>query len=518
MSLITKRYRFIKSLYQQRGITLREYQLNGIYWMMKLEDRKLGGILADEPGLGKTYQSLALALSSKGKTLVIVPSSILQQWYKDAVFLKSKKSSVYLHHGKSRLREFPPHTKIVITTPCTLLISGCGSVYVNLHDTLWKRIIFDEAHLMKNKDSVISKCAIQLKAEYKWALTGTPVQNRPAETVNLFRFVYNLSDDDDVVIDLKSSIQHQLLRRTKKQYLDLPALSIENCVIDFDSQEERQFYHKVRKDVKTEFMNISEMCMNPAQLMSMMFELLLRMRQTSIHPQLVIEGYRKKYGKTSLKDWSHCLSSKHNKLIELIQEHPQDSSIVFCQFTQEIKLLEPLFQQKGWRVERIDGEQRDKQGIIDRCQSNSLSRDYLYHGLSKTMNCFRQLPQHLLQYMSDYSPKIDIVLIQIKAGGVGLNLQKFNRIYFTSPDWNPTNEIQAIARAHRFGQDKKVYVKNILLEDSLEPGTVIDNRLLATQDDKRKLSAELLKDPDLVYNTSSRRSGMTRQDLRRLLN
>ena len=517
MSILAKRYRFIKSLYQQRGITLRDYQLNGIYWMMKLEDQGFGGILADEPGLGKTYQSLAIALSSKGKTLVIVPASILQQWKRDADFLKSGKSTIYLHHGKSRLCQFPPNTKMVITTPATLLNSDRDSLYVNLHDTLWKRIIFDEAHLMKNKDSRISKCAIQLKAEYKWALTGTPVQNRPAETVNLFRFVHNIDLDDEVVIDLKSSIQHQLLRRTKKQYLDLPALSIENCVIDFDSQEERQFYHKVRKDIKTEFMNVSEMGMNTAQLMSFFFELLLRMRQTSIHPQLVIDGYRKKYGRSSLKDWSHGLSSKHNKLIELLQKHPQDSSIVFCQFTQEIKLLEPLFQEKGWRVERIDGEQRDKQGVIDRCQSNSISRDYLYHGLSKKMNSFRQLPKHLLQCVSDFSPKIDIVLIQIKAGGVGLNLQKFNRIYFTSPDWNPTNEIQAIARAHRFGQEKKVYVKNIILEDSLQPGTVIDNRLLATQDGKRKLAAELLKDPGLYHNTS-RRSGLTHQDFRRLLN
>ena len=116
--------------------------------------------------------------------------------------------------------------------------------------------------------------------------------------------------------------------------------------------------------------------------------------------------------------------------------------------------------------------------------------------------------------------KIDVLLVQIKAGGVGLNLQNFNRVYITSPDWNPANEDQAIARAWRLGQEKQVVVKRLLLKDSMEEVSVIDERLMATQEGKRQLYSELLKEEDQLFTGKRRKMGkmkLTRRDLRRLL-
>ena len=100
---------------------------------------------------------------------------------------------------------------------------------------------------------------------------------------------------------------------------------------------------------------------------------------------------------------------------------------------------------------------------------------------------------------------------------MGLNLQNFNRIYFTSLDWNPTNEEQAIARAHRMGQRRQVYVKRLILEDSENPMSVIDNRIFNIQYGKRRLAARLLNDDRLLNNGSFKGNSLSRKDYEKLL-
>ena len=118
---------------------------------------------------------------------------------------------------------------------------------------------------------------------------------------------------------------------------------------------------------------------------------------------------------------------------------------------------------------------------------------------------------------------VDVFLIQIRAGGVGLNLQEFSRVYLTSPDWNPCNEIQAIARAHRMGQQRAVVVTKLVLsgfvtgddQTTVTPTSVIDNRILEVQQRKRMLMSDLLEEPDLAHNGTRRR--LTRTDWKKLL-
>lgn len=505
-SQVVDRMNQIQSVYNANGITLKKYQIKGIKWMLTHEAMGNGAILADEPGLGKTFQSLATVVSdSIGCSLVAVPSSTLPQWTRDAKMLLGQELGVvYVHHGGLRRSRLPSNCRIVLTTPETLLVSGSlhdkyKKIYLDLHAQTWRRIIIDEVHVMKNSKSKLSECAMQLKSKIKWGLSGTPVQNKKNEIINLFKFVTNTTPGSRAIqyhgqdISFEKCCQHLLKRRKKVDKLQIAEVEIENYVIDFKCEDERNFYQKIKNNIKSELMSSQDTFESAAEEMAFLFELLLRLRQTAQHPQLVIDGYTRKYERQVMKDWTHGISSKHQSLLDLIRQHPEDGSVVFSQFTGEMDILEKLFKLHGYRVSRIDGSlnQHQKAQVLNSCANHP-----------------------------DNQERPDILLIQIKAGGVGLNLQAFNRVYITTPDWNPANEDQAIARCWRMGQKKKVIVKKLVLADP-ESDNMIDNRILTIQESKRKLHSDILQDETLTFNGNWSRkmggSGLSLRQINRLL-
>jgi len=522
-TIVEKRFLFIKQRFQKLGIILRDYQEFGIRWMLRHEANKSGALLADDPGLGKTYQSLALVFSSKKKTLIIARASILNQWTRDAKKLCGDKH-VHLFHGTQKFPNKVQERRVLITTPQTLLKSTL------LRTTKWDRIIFDEVHDMKNRQSKISQAVMNLYAPLRWGLSGTPIQNNVDELRNIFYFVTNQNPDSRrrrATINLEKLTETHLLRRQKAKVLDLPGIEIENHVIDFQNEKEREFYQKVRKNVRDEFLATETSdSLTSQEKMVIIFELLLRLRQSTLNPQLVIQGYLEKMkrenqflvkeGKNPLfsrhSKWTGGDSSKHTTLIKLLKSHPKDASIVFCQFTKEMDIIQELAEREGLIVRRLDGSmnQSRRQTVLDECSGTGLdlgkiTKSGVFNGLNAN-----------IQGMVESYTRVDVFLIQIKAGGVGLNLQQFNRVYITSPDWNPANEEQAWARAHRFGQDKKVFVKRILVQDSTDKGGDIDSKLLGIQEEKRKLYAKYLKDDALAYNGKFRK-GLKMNDFTRLL-
>ena len=492
-TICKQKWTLIKDVFKQHSITLRDYQKKGIKWLIGKEVLGMpGGILADEPGLGKTFQSLSVVLSGSGITLVVVPASIIPQWFKDAKLLCGEEA-VYLHHSKHKKKQIPSTTKMVLTTPQTLIISDKYSGLANLHDTQWERIIIDEIQCMKNASSKIYKVARTLKATYRWGLTGTPIQNNRKEVINLFRFIYNLNKFQDLPATLEECIDRDMIRRKKIDKLDLKPILVENLVIPFCSDQEKEFYKKVHKNVKKEFRALMEEG-DGEQTMVILFELLLRLRQASIHPQLVIDGYERKWGKKIEPDWEHN-SSKHQTLYNLIDTHPEDSSIIFSPFTSELNILEAELKSRNKKVMRIDGTNSaaKREEVLNTCQNN---------------------------WNIHPTDKVDVLLIQIKAGGVGLNLQNFNRVYITSPDWNPANEEQAIARAWRLGQKKQVIVKRLLLKDDKKEIPSMDERIMGIQEVKRLLYSDLLKDDTQTNSGKIKNKGkltLSKRDLSRLL-
>lgn len=509
------RLQLIKNIYKQHNIKLRKYQLDGIKWMLNIEEGKIkGGILADEPGLGKTYQILSLIIScpKKKPTLIIVPTGILTQWVDISKQLLGDRVCVY-HTSYAHKRHFniPSICKVVITTPGILINSS------NLIRFEWRRVIFDEIQIMKNPNSRIATEILKIKAKCKWGLSGTPIQNKISDITTLFRFVTNTSNGSPLPFKLDYLIDNYLIRRKKLDVLHLPTIEIENLQIPFKTIEEKEFYDKIFNNIREEFENLDEQSLGRGEEMAILFELLLRLRQTTIHPQLVIDGYKRKSKKRNigfrLTDWdSNIPTSKHDKLFSLIKQHPDDSTIIFCQFTKEIDILGKLAKSNGLITRRFDGSmnihQRNK--VLLECKDTNTCPQLLN----------KILPDSIIKHITSFI-KIDILFIQIQAGGVGLNLQNFNRIYFTSPDWNPSNEIQAIARSWRFGQTKKVYVKKLILEDDKDTNKTksIDNRILTIQQEKRNLQAKILKDESLSFNGdfSNTPLNLTRDDFRTLL-
>lgn len=476
----------IQTLFSKAGIQLRPHQEDGIRWMLELESKGTGGLLADDPGLGKTFQALALATT--GKNLLVVPTSILGQWREAAVRLFGD-DQVLVYHGPKRKAATMRSTRIVITT------YGLLRSDVTLLRPKWNRVILDEIHTIKSSKSKTSKSAMMLRARFRWGLSGTPVQNKTSETANLFRFILGGVSKIDVPLLLRT----HTLRRLKETVLgdSLPSLDIKTQPVEFMREDERRFYEGLEKNCHDAFQKILGAESRMDNLV--MFELLLRLRQASQHPQLVLNGFGRKFGHPP-SVWNHT-SSKHAGLLRLMQQHPDFDSLVFCQFTEEMNILQKLLKEKGYEVLRLDG---------------GMSSDARERNLSAA--------QTLRDPCSSDKPRV--FLIQIVAGGVGLNLQAFSRVYIMSPDWNPCNEIQAIARAHRMGQVHDVHVTRIVLQsendndndNDNEPTTrsLIDDRILNVQAQKRLRMAQLLRDDSLRSNGKLLQS-LSRNDFLKLL-
>ena len=495
MTQVSKRLGSIKK-------PLHDHQQEGVKWMMELEHNGSGGILADDPGVGKTLQALSLAYSSpEGScTLIVVPTSIIKQWREAATEILGK-GNVYVHHGSKRDKVNFPRKRVVITT------YGLMKTEKTLSTVHWFRIILDEIHEIRNRASKGSKAIMDFSSKYRWGLSGTPVHNSKEQVTNLFRFVKGFPSDSREPIDLEEIIKTHLLRRRKEVVLKdkIPEIEVSTEEIDFNTERERKFYQKIQKNVKAEFEQLEEQCLTASEENVIMFELLLRLRQAAQHPQLVLSGFSRKYN-TDMGEWKR-VSSKHKALLSFIKEHPTEGSLVFCQFTEEMDILEKYLFKNGMEVMRLDGKisTSERERILDTCNQKV-----------DAMSALPPLPDNA-QNVQQSLIRPKVFLIQIKAGGVGLNLQSFSRVYITSPDWNPCNEIQAIARAHRLGQKRQVIVKKLVLRDG-EHG-LIDDRICSIQEKKRGIMAELLEEESLKCNGKRKKtlSGLSTSEYRSLL-
>jgi SNF2 family DNA or RNA helicase len=209
-------------------------------------------------------------------------------------------------------------------------------------------------------------------------------------------------------------------------------------------------------------------------------ECLLRIRQVMIHPQLYLNGIAKKSGYETPDHWDHK-TTKIDRLMELMEEHPNEKTLIFCQFIQEMDIIEEKLE--GKPVFRIDGSV-DKDARVQQVKGFQGTGGEAYF------------------------------LIQIKAGGQGLNLQAATRVYITAPSWNPATEMQAIARSHRTGQTQKVYVKKLVGElDADFKG--VEDWIVEKQEHKSVICAEVLNDPRLAKQLPSR-VNPTMNDIRKI--
>ena len=474
---------------KEKKIRLKPHQEEGVSWMISREndDFVKGGILADDPGLGKTYQSLeVITRNIKEKTLIIVPKSIINQWKQsiEEILINFK---VYIHHDKTR-----KSNDEISSLDFKICLSTHGSCH-NLEFILWDRIIIDEGHVIRNKRTKLYHIMNSLKKDntINWILTGTPIQNSQKDIKTLLKFI-------GVEDELSPSVIKKYVKRRPKNILYTNGLltdyKIINHLIVIDNEIEQEIYKNIERDTMDNIMIAEEQ-----QNFECILEMILRLRQCCIHPFLALSDIAHKNNGKIQDRYIFSQDKISSKIKYLVKDiiSTKENCLVFCHFRKEMELIRYFLSLTGLKSEIYDGS------------LNNTERDNI---LNKFNN--KELVQYKKLNLKNkkftiYENKVRILLIQIKAGGVGLNLQKFSNVFIVSPDWNPSNEIQAIARSHRLGQKNlvKVHKYTLQLNQKWEKNIqdiekTIDQRILEKQKFKRQTMVEILSDNTLEFKES----------------
>lgn len=441
---------------------LRDYQRDGLDWLNFLKAARLGALLADDMGLGKTLQTLCVLES---RSLVVVPTSLLYNWAEEIErFRPSLRYSIY--HGPGR--KLDPEADVVLTSYAILRLE-----VERLEKERWQCVVLDEAQNIKNPESQVAQAAFRLQADFRVALTGTPVENRLDELWSQLHFLNRgllggrkgfqsryadpiAQGDSDCAETLRKRLRPFILRRLKIDVApELPPRSevVLHCEL---SEDERNVYDAIRA---SEVAQVVESLRGGGNVMAAL-EALLRLRQAACHSALV---------PGQVAAHSTKLALLMDRLEQAVAEGHK--ALVFSQWTSLLDLCEPALAQVGLQHERLDGSSRNRAEIIHRFSEG------------------------------EGAP---VMLISLKAGGTGLNLTAADHVFLLDPWWNPAVEDQAADRAHRIGQTRPVVVHRLIARDTVE------ERILELHARKRSLSdAALLGD--------ERGTGLTRDDLLALL-
>jgi superfamily II DNA or RNA helicase len=441
---------------------LRTYQQRGVDWLCFLRDAGLGALLADDMGLGKTLEALC---AIRGRTLVVAPTSVLHAWAEEARRFRPG-LRVSLYHGPKR--ELDPAAAITVTTYALLRLDA-----EPLARERWDTLVFDEAQYVKNPDSQVARAALGLEAGFRIALTGTPVENRLEELWSELHLLNRgllgsreefeariarpiAEGEPGAALRLRERIRPFVLRRTKREVApELPPRTdvVLHNVLD---DEERAVYDTVRAATLAE---VQQKLASGGGVMAAL-EALLRLRQAACHAALVPGQHATR-------------SSKLELLRETLEEvcAEEHKALVFSQWTSLLDLVEPELEAAGIGFLRLDGSTRDRAGVVAGFQDPN-------------------------------GPPV--LLISLRAGGVGLNLTAADHVFLLDPWWNPAVEDQAADRAHRIGQERPVLVHRLVSEGTVE------ERILALQERKRDLARAALGDAGAA-------ASLTRDDLLALL-
>tara|TARA_A100001015_G_C14993866_1_gene715276 strand:- start:122 stop:1606 length:1485 start_codon:yes stop_codon:yes gene_type:complete len=442
-------------------INEKKHQKDGIHWMYEKETGKSkkflngteeiylprGGVLADEMGLGKTIQLIGLMAFHPIKTLIVVPVALLDQWANEILRIAGHNAVIY--HGINKrnisLEQISmAKSMIVITTygEISERKNKLGDVLTSsiIHLVSWKRIIFDEAHHLRNKNTGVHKGATKLKAEYKWLATGTPIQNRPKDLHNLMKVVgYTNSYWDDLLLSSKLEFikKHAFLKRTKQTVdLNLKPVIDETIIVPWSNPNEKYLaenLHSVFNFCSLNSNSTIDSAIACLESEKGILPLLIRARQSCILPEMLsvcLNKFLENNRETEI-DFSKIMeiSSKLDAVEKhVISRKETGMKLLFCHFRKEIDELEKRLTIGGLKVNKIDG------------RTNIPTRREIIRE-----DC-------------------DVLILQIQTGCEGLNLQQYSEVYFVSPHWNPAIEDQAVARCHRIGQTEKIHIFRFEME------------------------------------------------------
>lgn len=465
-----------------------QHQLDGINWMLDKEingtlvsnrdgtmnTRIFGGFQCDDMGLGKTIQiTAAIVNNTKPSTLLIAPLAMIDTW---SSVLQRAGCAVYeVDKGASnpwKLMNDPaaPIPRYFIKNRPAVYVSNYEKLYHNptLFRREWDRVVLDEAHKIRNGDGEVARYARKIKAPIRWAVTGTPLVNSLKDVVSLLAFIGVPHSplwrwEPRYLRILPNIVIHRSLNELRNVIKDAPPIpEIYNEILSFTTKAEEEFYFGVQGASDSLMKKYSKDLLSSAEA----FKLLLRLRQISVHPQVYINAKRREDIGYSRDDWDDECTKLH-KIKEIISEDDDSrihKYIVFCQFNDEMALI--------------------RQYLLNECLVED-ENILLYNG------SMTQKERTEVLAKSKETTETTVMLLQLQAGGVGLNLQEYDRIIFVSPWWTSALMDQAVARAVRMGQKEIVKVYHLRLAAEHESAINIDVMINAKAEEKRKMLEKL---------------------------
>ncbi|MFC0560571.1 DEAD/DEAH box helicase [Halalkalibacter alkalisediminis] len=457
---------------QDLDLVLRDYQKRGYQWMKTLASYGFGGILADDMGLGKTLQSITFIVSELSRirerrepVLIVCPSSLTYNWLHEIMKFAPELQAVVIDGHKLDRERILKDTKeldVIITSYPLLRRDSKWYEKQTFHT-----VFFDEAQAFKNPVTQTARAVKRIKAEHRFGLTGTPVENSLEELWSIYHIVFpqlfqglkEYSQLSRKKIALR--VRPFLLRRIKEDVLfELPE-KVESLVSAELLPEQKKLYmaylaklrHETLKHLDKETLR-----KNRIKILAG----LTRLRQICCHPALFVDGYKGS-------------SAKFEQLLQIVEESKLSGRrvLIFSQFTKMLELIGRELTMRGQTYFYLDG-QTPSEERLDLC------------------NRFNEGERELF-------------LISLKAGGTGLNLTGADTVILYDLWWNPAVEEQAADRAHRMGQKKSVNVIKLVARGTIE------EKMNELQDKKRDLIAEI------VDSEEQASVALTEEDIREIL-
>ena len=434
---------------------LRDYQVQGFKWLKTMSEYGFGGILADDMGLGKTLQVMTLIEDGIGEnhvSLVVAPATLIYNW-QDEIKKFSKKLKTVCITGniaqRKKLIESIPEYDIVITS-----YDYIRRDYELYKDYQFYYFILDEAQYIKNQSTKNAQTVKLINGKYRFALTGTPIENSLAELWSIFDFLmpqylYNYhhfketyeipiikNEDQQKQAKLKQLVEPFILRRTKKEVLtELPDKIENNVIIPFTPEEEKVYLANL-STINSELQSAIQVNhIDKIQILAMM----TRLRQLCCDQRILY--------KDIIEPSSKLKASMD--IIETAKENNQ-KVLLFSSFTKSLDLIEAELRKK----------------------------DISYYVLTGSTT---KIKRHQLvnAFQNDHTT---VFLISLKAGGTGLNLTSASTVIHYDPWWNMSAQNQATDRAYRIGQTNNVQVYKLIMKNSIE------EKIQKLQEQKQDLS------------------------------
>ncbi|XP_033939117.1 chromodomain-helicase-DNA-binding protein 6 isoform X3 [Pseudochaenichthys georgianus] len=454
---------------------LREYQLEGMNWLLFNWYNRKNCILADEMGLGKTIQSITFlfeifSMGIRGPFLIIAPLSTITNWERE--FRQWTNMNVIVYHGSQISRQMIHQYEMFYrdtqgnTIPGILKFHGVITTFEmimadcpDLKKLHWRCVVIDEAHRLKNRNCKLLEGLKLMNLEQKVLLTGTPLQNSVEELFSLLNFLEPLQfpsestfmeefgnlKTDEQVKKLQAILKPMMLRRLKDD-VEKNLAPKEETIIEVELTNIQKKYYRAILEKNFSFLSKGANQHNMPNLINTMMEL----RKCCNHPYLItgaeekiLDGFRRYHSPDALDFQLQAMIQAAGKLVLIDKLLPKllaggHKVLVFSQMVRCLDIMEDYLIQRRYTYERIDGRVRGnlRQAAIDRfCKPDS--------------DRF-------------------VFLLCTRAGGLGINLTAADTCIIFDSDWNPQNDLQAQARCHRIGQSKAVKVYRLITRNSYE--------------------------------------------------